>query len=328
MSEPYGLIYCVSFPNDKKYIGQTCRDLSRRVIEHNHAANKLPTKMFHRAINKYFNGSLIESQYEILDVAYSKEELTNLEIEYIKKFDSFGKNGYNMTIGGEGVKGYIYTDDDRKKMSEIALEFYKSHPEHSAKMSIMRKKYYEDNPEARQKASENTKNYFKNNPEKKEEHSKLMKQKYEDDPSLSEKNRERSIKYCEDHPERMLEHSEYLIKYWSDPEKRLEQSITKKEQYKNNPDMLVKMSEVTKNLWKSEEFKNKQKSTRRDKCRINTFYVYNVATGSKLEGEWNNVPECIESIAPQFSENQGLLIKQVLDGKRKSSRGFRFEYKE
>lgn len=320
MSEtPYGLIYCVLFPNGKRYIGQTCRSLERRVYEHNRYSMNGSCKMFHRAIKKHFGGSIDISHYEILEVAFSKEDLSTLEIEYIKKFNSFRKNGYNMTKGGEGVTGYIYTDEDRKKMSEIALEFFRTHPEHTIMMSEKRKKWWEDNPDAHQRASENTTNYFKNNPEKKEERSRLMKQKYEDDPSL----RMKSASHFGQDREK---NREGILRYWSDPVKRLEQGERMKKVFENNPEVLAQMSLTTVNLWKNEEFMKKQKSTRREKFRIDTFYAYDVLSGVKLEGEWTNVPECVESIAPQFTEDQSLLIKAVLDGKRKSSKGFTFRY--
>ena len=36
MSEVYGIVYCAVFPNEKKYIGQTTKQLQKRINEHKH----------------------------------------------------------------------------------------------------------------------------------------------------------------------------------------------------------------------------------------------------------------------------------------------------
>ena len=45
--------------------------------------------------------------------------LNFLERYYIRKFNSFGENGYNLTLGGEGALGYNFSEEQKKKMSEI-----------------------------------------------------------------------------------------------------------------------------------------------------------------------------------------------------------------
>jgi hypothetical protein len=226
MSEtPYGLIYCVLFPNGKRYIGQTCRSLTKRVSQHNCNARNKSKYKFHLAINKYFHGSLDISQYEILDVAFSKEELSTLEIEYIKKFNSFGKNGYNMTEGGEGITGYEYTDEDRKKMSESNRNYHENNPEARQTASENTRKYYEDNPEARQRVSEHFKKYYEDNPEKIEEHSQRKRQKYEDNPTLRMKSTEHLAQYTE-------KRIEGIIKHWSDSDNKAEARKRAREKYK------------------------------------------------------------------------------------------------
>jgi len=49
---------------------------------------------------------------EVLETIDNKENLKQLEIYYIKKFDSYN-NGYNMTVGGD-----IVSNETRKKISE------------------------------------------------------------------------------------------------------------------------------------------------------------------------------------------------------------------
>ena len=49
----------------------------------------------------------------------------NVPIEFLNSFEKFWINfydsrnsGYNLTLGGEGIKGYIYTEGDKRKMKK------------------------------------------------------------------------------------------------------------------------------------------------------------------------------------------------------------------
>ena len=58
----------------------------------------------------------------------SKKEKLDLildtkEKEYIKKYNSYGNNGYNQTLGGDkGVDGYKFTDEQRIKHVEASIK--------------------------------------------------------------------------------------------------------------------------------------------------------------------------------------------------------------
>ena len=73
-----------------------------------------------------------------------KSEMYEKEIFYIQQYNSYKKNdkGYNMTLGGDGTHGYVFTKADKKKISQ------------------RQKAYYENNPEARQKTSERSIKYY------------------------------------------------------------------------------------------------------------------------------------------------------------------------
>lgn len=93
--------------NNKVYIGFS-NNVARRWNEHIKGAvvNKYNYPL-HKAIRKYgeFNFT-IEVILESKDGKYLLEEM---EPYFIKKYDSFGKNGYNLTEGGEGIIGYKWT---------------------------------------------------------------------------------------------------------------------------------------------------------------------------------------------------------------------------
>lgn len=116
--EVYGIIYKITNNvNGKVYIGQTTKKrgfLDRyphkgvgieRVYNY-HKMNKNRNDGYNvylfNSIEKYgFDAFTVE---EVFDVAFSKDELNEKEMYYIKYFDSFA-NGYNSTLGGEGSNG-------------------------------------------------------------------------------------------------------------------------------------------------------------------------------------------------------------------------------
>lgn len=96
MTKIYGRIYCIENKiNHKKYIGLTTRSIEERFSEHCKADTVIG-----EAIRKYGVDNFI--CYEV-DNAQSKSELSELEVHYIHHFGTL-KNGYNCTIGGDGVK--------------------------------------------------------------------------------------------------------------------------------------------------------------------------------------------------------------------------------
>lgn len=105
-----GLIYMATNKvNGKSYIGLTTGTLENRRKQHKSQAKRVDG-LFQRAINKYgwdnFSWEVLEDGIDSID------DLNKREIYYIDKYDTFNK-GYNMTLGGEGIKiPYIkYTDE-------------------------------------------------------------------------------------------------------------------------------------------------------------------------------------------------------------------------
>ncbi len=114
----YGIIYKVTFPSGKVYIGQTRKTLETRKSRHLLDLKK-DKCTFHRAIHKY---GIENTEWEKIDTAASTEELNKKEIYWIKFYNSYvhskNSNGYNLTTGGGGTSGYIHTEESRQKMSK------------------------------------------------------------------------------------------------------------------------------------------------------------------------------------------------------------------
>ena len=103
-----GYIYKITnLVNGKSYIGQTIRTIEERWKQHVKDSNSNKDDFYlHRAIRKYGKENFVieeifstvkESIFEL------KEELNDHEKYYIKLFNTYNPDGYNMTLGGEGV---------------------------------------------------------------------------------------------------------------------------------------------------------------------------------------------------------------------------------
>lgn len=95
---------------NKSYIGQSI-NIEKRFEQHsNNAYNSNIIEYnypFYRAIRKY---GIENFTFEILELC-SIEELSVKEKYYIDKYDTF-KNGYNLTIGGEGKSNWTKEEID------------------------------------------------------------------------------------------------------------------------------------------------------------------------------------------------------------------------
>lgn len=120
-------------------MGQTTLSLEERWKAHVDYANWVirhrPEKDTHfaRAIRKYgaeaFKPSVVE---EVAD-----ESLNEREIHWIAELDTFG-NGYNSTRGGEGLRGFVFSEESRERMRQKATG-RKMSPEAVEKMAASKR---------------------------------------------------------------------------------------------------------------------------------------------------------------------------------------------
>jgi group I intron endonuclease len=148
--------------NGKVYVGQTIENLTRRKSDHENSKNDY---YFIRAIKKYGKENF---EWKVLEHCDSKGEMNEMEFHYIKQYNSFGDNGYNLTFGGEGTIGFKHSNNTKQNLSVLAKKRFcskESHPwykrKHSdetrIKMSDSWKNRLPASDETRQKMSESQK---------------------------------------------------------------------------------------------------------------------------------------------------------------------------
>ena len=124
-----GVIYqATNIQNNKSYIGKTTQDFD--LYKRQHIVNsKTDERYFYRGIRKYGAKNfkwIILGEIESISVDNLNKELSEAEIECIYFFRTFGSDGkkvdniygYNLTLGGDGTKGRISSQEERLKNSE------------------------------------------------------------------------------------------------------------------------------------------------------------------------------------------------------------------
>lgn len=149
-----GIIYgYTNLESGKMYIGQTLYP-ERRWHAHRYCKN--PTGW-----HKDYQNNSDKYEYSVIEYDVPEDKLDEREIFWIKFFDSYN-NGYNLTEGGGGCRGFKLSDETKHKISE--LRKCKHHSEETKK-KISESLKGENNPfygkhhseETKQKMSESNK---------------------------------------------------------------------------------------------------------------------------------------------------------------------------
>jgi hypothetical protein len=285
----YGIIYLLSFPNGK-YIGQTIQGIKIRMKEHLRDTRKGSKLPVHNALRKYTD--LVNIQ--VIDKAYSLEELNELEKQYIIEYNTFNnngknENGYNLTIGGDGCKSYKFTEEQKENCRKIQSERKFLHPEIAKNHSKYMKERAIQYPEIGQKHSHTLKDLYSNNPEKKENMSKIKIKQYKDNPDMARQQCELKLMFYED--------------------KRANQTIDT-------------IRENTKKQWNDPD----QKKKIMDEKRKRFSKLFSVYKDGIYIRDFDYVPDCSNELFGINSGDAGN-ISAVLKGKRKLCRGYFFKYK-
>lgn len=111
-------VYKHTSPNNKVYIGITCKNPPEKRWVNGHGYKK-GNPYFWNAIQKYGWDNF---KHDILFANLSRKDACSKEQEMISLYDSTNPDkGYNMTKGGDGKLGYIMSDETKQKISESRI---------------------------------------------------------------------------------------------------------------------------------------------------------------------------------------------------------------
>jgi len=102
-----------------KYVGQTIRTLKQRKSSHLSSSKKGSTYYLHRAIRKYGAENF---KWEVIYNAASEEELNEKETYFIKEYNTNSQDGYNLTEGGRGIRGWKHSELTKEKIKQCAIK--------------------------------------------------------------------------------------------------------------------------------------------------------------------------------------------------------------
>lgn len=280
-SGKFGYVYLITDTlNNKQYVGQ-------------HRGYKLDEKYYgtgkiiKHLINKHGIGIL---KREILDYASSQQELSEKEIEYIKKYDTLWPKGYNLTLRMQAIEPYTtnaeISVETRQKLSEYMKERWKDE-EFRNKFSTLQKQlwqsqnYRQEQSESRKRAWEDTEyrslqikhlEQLRNNPKNKEKRlksvqtqeykqkrSNLQKELWKDENYRDKICKKRKVQAT---PEAKQKMSDAQKDRFENKEERLHLSNVIKALYEKT-DMKKKVSEASKKNWQNEEYKEKISTARK-----------------------------------------------------------------
>lgn len=276
---PYGFIYKILFPNGKVYIGLTTTTLKKRKQEHLFCAKNINNqKCLYKALRKYDKIDTFELVE--IDTADTLEELREKEIGYILKYNShyIDGYGYNMTYGGEGFNGYKLTEEDKLKMSEARIKYYRETPGAIERNREATKQAHINNPELRNIQAAIRKKNYQENPQVRQNMSNGQKKRMEN-PEVREHNAEQLRQFWDGNEEAKKQMSELKKKQCNDLEWRKKQSKIILNMHKNNPELGKQHGERMKQLYIDNPELGKQHSER-----MKQMYIDNPELG-KQNGE-------------------------------------------
>ena len=113
-----GIIYKITSPSGKVYVGQTVRSFEKRMREHKQTYSSCTA--LKSAIDKYKD----QMKYEIIEEDVSQEQLDEREIYWIKELNSLAPNGYNLESGGHYERKYSQEakDNMRNAVNKVKIE--------------------------------------------------------------------------------------------------------------------------------------------------------------------------------------------------------------
>lgn len=141
------VVYCLTAPSGRRYVGYTSRSPSARWEQHVRDAHNGSAAPLHRAIRKHGAAAFA---HIVLARPAALSAAKALEIQWISWLNTASAAGYNATTGGDGAPGVVKSAATRAKISAAqtgrvktaehrqriaaSLRGRKLSPEHAAKL--------------------------------------------------------------------------------------------------------------------------------------------------------------------------------------------------
>lgn len=116
----YVIYLITNLINNKKYVGQTRQGREEKRWQEHFVYTVNDNKVLHNAIRKYGHENF---EFKVIENGIPEELVDEREQYYIKYYNTFYLNGqgYNMTEGGQGIHGYLHSDDTKQRIKESNL---------------------------------------------------------------------------------------------------------------------------------------------------------------------------------------------------------------
>jgi len=119
--ERYIVYKITCLENNKIYIGYTGNSLEERFKQHLRSAKSTHHNgILYRSMRKY---GVDKFSIEEIDSSNSFEDVLEKEKYWIEHYKTnhcrYPNNGYNMTDGGEGAKGFRPTEEQKKRVAQV-----------------------------------------------------------------------------------------------------------------------------------------------------------------------------------------------------------------
>tara|TARA_B100001142_G_scaffold47854_2_gene44771 strand:+ start:2732 stop:3919 length:1188 start_codon:yes stop_codon:yes gene_type:complete len=105
-----GLIYKITSPSGKMYIGQTIGKLNRRLSRH---ATEPGCVAMKRAMDKYGRKNM---KCDVIEENIPLEQLDDREMYWIDQLNTLSPNGYNLNTGGGRP---VYSEETKERLREV-----------------------------------------------------------------------------------------------------------------------------------------------------------------------------------------------------------------
>lgn len=132
-----------------RYIGKTVRSLQRRVVTHRAAVRLRPHLPIYRWWRSLAVGGM-EPEADVIEVVPAGDDWVECEQFWISYFRCIGCNLLNLTGGGEGTVGLVFSEAHRQNLRRSHMG-QRPTPEHRRKLQIANKEVWSRKPGSRWK---------------------------------------------------------------------------------------------------------------------------------------------------------------------------------